>query len=637
MNVDFNERDKQLRMAILLGLSAPPSKELLLSEIVKKQIMSFVFPELRNVYQILEVDFHPLDLCSKMMPVFQFLQQKPELQIYVKPLQSITLSRLLFQLSKAYEVVQISKLEALAPFVTLPQVERAIVLAVQQRRLQITIDHQNSSLIFGRSVDPFDFDSLRNELTKLSKKLLKASQMMYPQMLKTERDQQQKLVAGIVKEAESEHKALLQRKQFIEKRKVYLKNLKDEEEREREEKLEKLREKRRKLEREAQERQQQKREEEIRKRKEEEEKKEKQVKLIKELEQAGLVTETTINAVAAKTGKKKSKLNIEKDVNVETIMEIKREELEKQRREKEKRLTDEAKQLDFLERARRLEEIPLLKKHYEQEKKEDRVYYEQMVLEAQENYKKEIEYIKATKAVIEKMFADKNDFIDNVVMRKRRAAYEKLLEAYNKKKEEARRAWLARRELIKKEVERIEEEKRQAQLEEKRKREEEELRRQEELKKKKEREEEEEKLRRITELQQKREREAEEKMRQQKEAALKSLAQQETEKKPYKPPSSRWESLTEKSPFGEKKRFEEKSPFGAKKRFEDERSPFGSRRKFDSEKSPFSSEKSPFGDKEGGRRRFDDNKPAFGDRKKREDESDKNKDASPSNIGGRWR
>lgn len=53
--------------------------------------------ELQQLYQYLEVDFDPLHLCSKVMPILESLKEQEGLGQYVEPLQGIMLVRLIKQ------------------------------------------------------------------------------------------------------------------------------------------------------------------------------------------------------------------------------------------------------------------------------------------------------------------------------------------------------------------------------------------------------------------------------------------------------------------------------------------------------------------------------------------------------------
>lgn len=63
-----------------------------------------VLPELRELFNWLEIEFHPLHLCSRVSDVLSFLEASdPDLAQYVPALQTNTLVRLLKQVSIIYK------------------------------------------------------------------------------------------------------------------------------------------------------------------------------------------------------------------------------------------------------------------------------------------------------------------------------------------------------------------------------------------------------------------------------------------------------------------------------------------------------------------------------------------------------
>lgn len=60
-------------------------------------VLQLLSPELQQLYRYLEVDFDPLHLCSKVMPILEGLDSQESLKQYVEPLRDITLVRLIKQ------------------------------------------------------------------------------------------------------------------------------------------------------------------------------------------------------------------------------------------------------------------------------------------------------------------------------------------------------------------------------------------------------------------------------------------------------------------------------------------------------------------------------------------------------------
>jgi translation initiation factor 3 subunit A len=62
-------------------------------------VQQFVSAEIKDVYNWLEEDFHPLLLCKRMSTVFDWLATQPQLEHLVPALKQVTVMRLLKQVS----------------------------------------------------------------------------------------------------------------------------------------------------------------------------------------------------------------------------------------------------------------------------------------------------------------------------------------------------------------------------------------------------------------------------------------------------------------------------------------------------------------------------------------------------------
>lgn len=97
VEADEQRIQKLNRLSSLLGLPQHPSRSALLKEALNKNILRRVRPEIRDLYNILEVQFHPLSICKKINPIMSQLAEDPELVKYVRPLHQVILTRLLQQ------------------------------------------------------------------------------------------------------------------------------------------------------------------------------------------------------------------------------------------------------------------------------------------------------------------------------------------------------------------------------------------------------------------------------------------------------------------------------------------------------------------------------------------------------------
>ncbi|XP_078429553.1 eukaryotic translation initiation factor 3A [Wolffia australiana] len=518
-----NERERNLRMSNLINFSVDPkrdSKEMLtrsslLAELVSKGVMSCVSQEAKDLYHLLENEFLPLDLASRVQPLLAKISKVgsklssassvPEVQLsqYAPALEKLTALRVLQQVSKVYQTMKIETLSRMIPFFVFPSIEKIAVDAVKYGFVPMKVDHLNGAVHF-INLD-LESEGLRNHLAALAESLGKARNMIYPPTKK-----QPKLGETLVSLGETvdkEHKRLLARKSIIEKRKEEHERQMLELEREEESK-------RMKLQKLTEEAEQKRRATEFSRREEQRirrEIEERELQEAQELQQALLLE-------AEKRGKKKGKrpaIEGEK-VTKQALMELARSEQLKERQEMEKKLQKLAKTMDYMERARREEEDPLIEAAYQQRLVQEKILHEQEQLQANELSRQHHAGDLQEKKRLSRMLEHKVIFQERIVARReeeqsrlKREKEDKLRQVIDERKRERD----TRRKLIfflKSEEERL------ARL-----REEEEIRKREEMeRKKREDAERKAKLDEIAEKQRQRERELEERERERREALL---------------------------------------------------------------------------------------------------------------------
>jgi translation initiation factor 3 subunit A len=144
------------RLASLIGLGAAPTRAGLITDALNRHVLKRVSPELRQLYNILEVDFHPLSITSKIEPILKALEDKPETARYVAPLKDVVLARLFQQLAQVYASLKIERVVKLASFAadssekddTRKRVERYVTEACRRGDVDVTIDHASGSIKF---------------------------------------------------------------------------------------------------------------------------------------------------------------------------------------------------------------------------------------------------------------------------------------------------------------------------------------------------------------------------------------------------------------------------------------------------------------------------------------------------------
>jgi translation initiation factor 3 subunit A len=375
-------KQKMSRMAVLLGFhTRNPTRESLLTEIRSKNILDQVPQYLRDLYYLLEDTSDPLVIVEKARPLLLQLQKEigattstdtdnddvldTTLGRYVKPLTSVLLLRLIVNLSAAYHTVSIDHLKKLSSGLglTFEEVEKSIVQFTQTKALSVRIDHRSGCLRFG---DPnLESDSMRSQLTVLSKQLNSVSLILTPPNVAERADDRAEKYKLILSNLDNEHAAILVRKNLIEKRKEESGRLAQEKVRE---------EARIKAEEEAA-------------RKVEEEKRIARDQRLREVEKLKKIQQELENTEKKRflvaMGKKTDDITEAEiaKIDTEALQKEHQDKMNKEREESERKTREAAKKLDYLVRAIRIEELPLVKNKYEEKIKKDRERYEHEISE----------------------------------------------------------------------------------------------------------------------------------------------------------------------------------------------------------------------------------------------------------------
>uniref|UniRef100_A0A673I366 Eukaryotic translation initiation factor 3 subunit A n=1 Tax=Sinocyclocheilus rhinocerous TaxID=307959 RepID=A0A673I366_9TELE len=440
--------EKQRRLATLLGLQSPPNRQSLINDMVRFNLLQYVVPEVKELYNWLEVDFHPLKLCGRVTKVLNWVRDQAEkesdLQHYVPHLQNNTILRLLQQVAQIYQSIEFSRLASLVPFVDSLQIVQ-----------NVRIDHTSRTLSFGSDlnystkedspVGPFlqnmPSEQIRNQLTAMSSCLAKAIQVIKPaSILQEHEEQSQQAITAYLKNARKEHQRILARRQTIEERKERLESLNIQREKEELEQREAELQKVRKAEEERL-RQEAKEREKERIMQEHEQIKKKTVR--ERLEQ---IKKTELGAKAFKD------IDIEdlEELDPDFIMAKQVEQLEKEKKELQERLKNQEKKIDYFERAKRLEEIPLIKKAYEEQRIIDMELWELQEEERISNMKMEREKALEHKQRMSRMIEDKENFLSKIKAA-RSFIYEEKLKQFQERLVEERKKRLEERKKQRKE------------------------------------------------------------------------------------------------------------------------------------------------------------------------------------------
>jgi len=403
---DEYTRKNSARMATLLGFhTRNPTRESLLSEIRSKNVMADVPSHLREFYKLLEETSNPLVLVEQAKPLLDKLradaaskeQPKPtdeattpaktddaKLGDYVQPLISVLLLKLLHALSASYHTISLAHLKTLTSGlgVTFTQVEKAIVSAATSNHtspLRVRIDHRARCLRFGDSARtagagggasyPLETGTMRSHLTVLSRRLHSVCAVIQPQDREEQAVKRAELYREVRAAVDGEHDAMLARKDLIEKRKEEAERLTQE----------KLREEERK------------RREMLKNAQEEEERRLDREKYLREREKIDRIKKE-VELTEKKALLKALGHNVEAMADKE-IVTIDAQKLVRDHADKKQKAKDEAerkvkemeKKLDYIVRATRIEEVPLVKKRYAEKVRLQKERYEAEVVEKARN------------------------------------------------------------------------------------------------------------------------------------------------------------------------------------------------------------------------------------------------------------
>ncbi|KAJ3436359.1 eukaryotic translation initiation factor 3 subunit a [Anaeramoeba flamelloides] len=135
----------------------------------RKNISNLVYPELKNLYQLIENTFDPLNLFTKAIPTFEFIKSKPELSGYLSALKKQTLNKFFIEISQIYTTISFDYLIELLPNITLKEIIQYLIEQSKNGKLNLVIDHKNKIVRF-YTVDVQNIN-IRDQLSTLAHNL----------------------------------------------------------------------------------------------------------------------------------------------------------------------------------------------------------------------------------------------------------------------------------------------------------------------------------------------------------------------------------------------------------------------------------------------------------------------------------
>ncbi|KAI9756851.1 MAG: 3',5'-cyclic-nucleotide phosphodiesterase [Chaenotheca gracillima] len=393
IDVDETKKTKNTRLTNLLGMAQPPTRAILFKDAMSKGLLKRARPEIRDLYNILEVDFHPLSICKKITPILTKIGADAEMEKYVLPLQQVILTRLFQQLSQVYESVELKFVYDLAQFpepfqVSSGTIEKFIMNGCKKGDLSIRLDHAAGILTFDSDVfssakalhpgsaggsaeseagsvqklQSTPSEIVRSQLTRLAKSLYVTCQYVDPSYNAAAAQAKAQAFARAEAGAEKEHQTTLARRGAIEKKKEAASSALAQ--KEKEEATKKKIRAQQQLEAENQRLAQEQKERESRRLKLEQDRI-RQEELKKQLDDL----KTGVKGIDV------GEIDLD-DLDSNRIRAMKLAQLEKEKNELSERLRITGKRIDHLERAFRREEAKHLPADYEEQRKRDLEMYE---------------------------------------------------------------------------------------------------------------------------------------------------------------------------------------------------------------------------------------------------------------------
>jgi len=362
--VNYSDIAEKNKMATLFNIAIAPTRQSLIAD-VQVSVMPFVYPVVRKLYEMLEVDTVPLSLCEDAKPLLDELaaMDAKQLPSYVQPLTRMVFFRLLTQLSKVYSNMTLEQFEkTVKPVASIPTAEKWIVgSAVSSAHSGIgavKIDYIRKAVVFGDTAKADRLSSLRQPLMEIGNAMRNQIQRV-TDVQEEEPVVSEEAVKTYQQRLEEEKRIIRERREEIEKRKELREQVEFQKEQEEREKRVALEQKEQEAERVRLEDEKKKRDldRELQKKKEREMAKNKE--MLEDMKRQATHSVSKGASVVKVGGKKLTDLGAEdlEKLDASQIEKAREAQLNTERAQKVRLRKQEAKRVDHLARAFREEEI----------------------------------------------------------------------------------------------------------------------------------------------------------------------------------------------------------------------------------------------------------------------------------------
>jgi len=422
--VDSDETDevateKNKQLATVLDFQANPTRKALLTDIVNKGILNDVLPSLSKLYDHMEVKFHPLKLASGLEPMIKAIKNDNSLRIYAAPLQKVAVLRVIQQLSRVYTSIKIDFLQKLVlPLsdISYNSVEKIMIDGVSRKQIQLKIDHSSSCIRFGtHAVSVATFESQATSLgSSLSKVMSTINGVLNNNDALSKQSRQEYFQMILANEAKN-YDDLLERQNIIEIRKENIEQIHANKYAEEEQKK-------------IQQLNLQKEQEKIRLAQEEQQRNLEKSRKLKEKQDVNRL----IGLLAQYGVVKDEQTLLEMDVaSRNNLLTEAKAEASKAKEEEVRRISEQAKRLDYITRALRIEGGEVVKSRYAEQYNKDKIRFEEslkdLAVTDRENHAKDL----VEKSRYQPMQAFRSKFEESILAKQRAIYEEKLIQLRN--------------------------------------------------------------------------------------------------------------------------------------------------------------------------------------------------------------
>jgi|UniRef100_A0A7S4GCP0 translation initiation factor 3 subunit A len=355
----FNvNREKNLKITTLLGSSTIPTRASLILDLQNRKIVDQVYPELKELYEVMEVNFNPLTLCHKIPSVIEFITEKSQLRPYSQALKKVAAVRMVEQVCKVYDTMKVEELCRLCPYYTFGELEPLLVQVAKSGYpgINVAINHQTSTITLTDM--QMNCDTLSGELALLNRKLEPVINQCVAAVVPPKKPAElpPQYFTVLAQQLEIEREAILERKRVIEERK----------EKQEQQEIDKARE----MDQEEVLKQEGLKKAEMKRMQEEAAQREANRQKQLQQEEAENQSRALFSEIVNQKGATHLKKAVKQDESIikdqDRLVEEAKKLISNAREERDKRLKDECKRLDYFERACREEERPLLQKLWQQ-------------------------------------------------------------------------------------------------------------------------------------------------------------------------------------------------------------------------------------------------------------------------------